>query len=504
MEDLRKKSFSGIIWSYVNKFGTQVITIVPAMILARLIPPSEYGLLAMTAVFTGVAYQLADGGFGNALVQKKDADHLDFCSVFYFNIGICGFVYAIFWFIAPLIAQFFDELRLINIVRISTLSLIFGAVGQIHGIIFKKEIEYRKPAIRNIFVQLFSAIIAVVLAFAGYGVWALVVQGLSQTLLNSIVNWMISTWRPTLCFSFIRLRSLFGFGSKLMVESIISYLFGKGYDIVIGKFYSPASLAYYNRGSSTADLFSGTFFGVFSGVTFPVFVKMQDDNERLLFNIRRFMSVTTLVLFSVMLTVLVLGEPLFRMMYSSKWDASIPLFQLICISTLTLPLISICESILWAKGESGKYLFISILRKVFVVVTILLTWHMGIEYMIAGQILCKVLELVVLTYCTNYIIGYGFFDVINDIWKNIVVAICVVLPVFLFDSFVSSLCIEFLCSELFCSFLRLICGGMIAVTAFLVINKFWGFGSYRELIQFLSDAIGEKKILKWLSPKDMR
>ncbi len=499
-ENLGRKTFWGVLWSYVNRFGTQVIAIVPTMILARLISPSEYGLLAMTAVFTGVASQLADGGFGNALVQKNNADHLDFCSVFYFNLGICALVYIVFWFLAPFFASFFEEGRLVTIIRVTTLNILFGALGQIHSIIFKKEIDYKRPAVRDAFVQIVSAIIAVCMAFADYGVWALVMQGLSQTLLGSFFNWIISSWRPTLCFSFHRLKMLYSFGSKILIMSLINYIFDKGYDIIIGKFYSSSSLAYYNRGKSTASLFSDTFFGVFSGVTFPVFVKMQNDNERLRENIRKFIGVTSLVLFFVVMAIAIMATPLFRVMYSSKWDEAIPLFQLICISTLFLPIISILESILWAKGESGMILFLSVVQKIYVVTAILLTWHYGIACMIIGQIVCKIIDVVCLVLLSREMVNYGFCNLFSDIWKNLILAIVSVLPACFLDMIFLHI-IWNGTNDFVISLMRLLLGFLIASATFITLNKYIGLRSYRDMFLFIKGSIGESKILEWLSPR---
>lgn len=498
-ENLRSKTFWGIIWSYVNRFGTQLIAIVPTMILARLISPSEYGLLAMTAVFTGVASMLADGGFGNALVQKKDADHLDFCSVFYLNLVICSIIYILFWFLAPFFASFFYEVRLIWIIRITSLNIILGAIGQIHGIIFKKNIEYKKPAIRNIFVQLVSAALALCMAFGGYGVWALVVQGLSQTLLGSIANWVISTWRPSLCFSLYRLRLLFNFGSMLLLRSLIDYVFDKLYDVIIGRYYSASSLAYYNRGVSSVSLFSGSFWGIFSGILFPVFVKMQDDNDKLRSSVSKFVKTTTLVYFSVILTILVLADPLFKMMYSSKWDAAIPYFQLLCIPALNLPLLQILESVLWAKGESGKMLTVVILYKILFVVALWMTWEYGIIYMIWGQVVCEIFELLLFSYYTSNVVGYGIIDLIVDIWKNVCISILLTVIVLICDNIFSFLFV-WIGSEFVVSSLRFGLGVIVSIIAFIGINKIIGLDGYKDVVSIFSYNIGCKRFAKFLSP----
>ena len=282
--------------------------------------------------------------------------------------------------------------------------------------------------------------------------------------------------------------------------SLINYIFDKGYDIIIGKFYSSSSLAYYNRGKSTASLFSDTFFGVFSGVTFPVFVKMQNDNERLRENIRKFIRVTSLVLFFVVMAIAIMATPLFRVMYSSKWDEAIPLFQLICISTLFLPIISILESILWAKGESGMILFLSVVQKLYVVTAILLTWHYGIACMIIGQIVCKIIDVVCLVLLSREMVNYGFCNLFSDIWKNLILAIVSVLPACFLDMIFLHI-IWNGTNEFVISLMRLLLGFLIASATFITLNKYIGLRSYRDMFLFIKDSIGESKILEWLSPR---
>ncbi|QIU95140.1 lipopolysaccharide biosynthesis protein [Bacteroides faecium] len=499
-ENLRKKTFYGVLWSYVNKFTTQLLSIVPAMILTRLLSPSEYGLIAMAAIFTNVAYQLADGGFGNALVQKKDADSLDYCSVFYFNLFICGVIYVLLYFLAPLCAEFFNEVRLISIIRISSLGVIFLAFGQVQGIIFKKNIEYKKMTIRNFVTQLVAFVVAVLLAVYGYGVWALVFQGLIQTFMGSCLNWLISDWKPTFSFSLARLKVLFRFGSKTLLSSMLDYGFNKIYDIVIGRKYSAANLALYNRAYSTSGIFKDTFFNVFSGVTFPVFVRMQDDNERLILNIRRFLIIVSMIIFTVMLALFVLAEPLFRFLYSTKWDSAIPFFRIACLASLLLPIVSILESVLLAKGQSGKFLFISIVRKVFVIAVLGITWQFGIEWMMYGQIIVSVCELFLYSHFINKLVKYSFLSLIKDLIPYILVAIFIVLGASLEDFVLKNILSLTTLAIWLKSILRLLLGGIIVLVLFVWVNKRLKLKGYSELLQFIADSIGNNKIITFLQP----
>lgn len=471
------------------------------MILARLLGPEQYGLIAMAGVFMNIAYMLADGGFGNALVQKDKADNIDYSTVFYFNIGVCGFIYLLIFACAPLIADFFREQSLVAIVRVSSLGIILVALGQIQSLIFKKEIDFKTQVKRDLICQLISVIVAVIMAYRGYGVWALVAQGISYTLLSTIMNWFISSWRPILVFSFNRLSRLFNYGSKTLAASLIDYSFRKAYEVIVGRVYSPVSLGLYNRAYSTAEIFRGTFFGVFSNVTFPLFVKMQDDNVRLIVNIRKFLQIVSLIIFTVMGCVIALSTPIFQFMYSAKWDAAIDLFCIACISAMITPVISILESIILAKGYSGKFLFISIVRKVFVVASIAITWSLGVMWLMIGQMVVTICECLLYTYYTNRIISYSFKDLYQDIWNSVLVALFVSGLVYGCDSLIRHVLDISILSPMIYYMLRIIIGVCVAVLSFIVICKTTGIRSYNEFLQFIEDSIGTNKIIAFLKAK---
>ena len=498
-ENLKNKAFWGIIWSYVNTFGMQLLSFIPAMVLTRLMSQADYGLVAMAGVFTGVAYMLADGGFGNALVQKKDADDLDYCSVFYFNIGICSFIYLLFFFLAPFCADFFHQPQLTVIVRVSTLGLIILAFGQVQGIIFKKNLEYKKPTYRSLIAQIISIVVGIGLALLGYGVWSLVFQGLVYTTASTILNWIISDWKPSFRFSSQRLRGLFNYGSKLLLTSFIDYGFRNAYNIMIGRFYTPAKLADYNRGGQTVGLFSQTFFGVFSKVTFPLFVQMQDDDERLRYNIRRFLIVSSMVIFYVMVLSFVLAKPIYHTLYSSKWDSALPFFQVLCIVNLFYPMVAILESVLLAKGESGKFLMLSIFRKVFVVLALLITYRLGVLYMAIGQIFLNLIDVALLTFFTGTMIKYRLSDLVKDLLPYLLVSM--IMGVFMYYANLLFTWVISFCNlnEFMTSFSLLVVNGILAVFVFIFTYKLLRMKGYQELISFLRESIGDFKILKYIS-----
>ena len=315
-ERIQNKTFVSVLWNYVNKFGTQLLAIVPTMILARLVMPRDYGLIAMAGIFSGLVSIFVDSGFGMAVIQKRDLSHIDICSVFYFNIVISTIVYVILFLVAPTVANFFGMSDICAILRVSSISLIIGAFGSIHGHLFSRNLDFKHPTIRNLCAQMAGATVAIVLAFQGRGYWALVYQGLTGTLFSTLANWFYSTWRPTFNFSWDSLKSMFGFGGKMLGKSISDFGFGKVYDMVIGKCYSAADLSYFDRAYKTVGLFLDTFLGVMNNVAFPVFSKMQNDKERMRTNVLRFLFIETMIIFFIMLLAVSLSTPLFHFLYS--------------------------------------------------------------------------------------------------------------------------------------------------------------------------------------------
>lgn len=491
ISNLKEKAFKGVFWSYINKFGTQIIAIIPGMILARLISPEEYGVVAMAAVFSGLAYVLVDGGFGTALFQKKDADHLDCCTVFYFNIGICSLVYTLFFLIAPYCAAFFNMPEVTGIMRVSLLGLITNAFGSIHGLLFRKRLEFRKPAIRNIVVQIISATVAIVMALTGCGYWALVIQGLLQTTCGSIANWLMCDWRPTLTFSLGRLKDMFGFGSKMFITILIDYGFNKGYDTTIGKFYSATSLSYYNRAMSTAGIFVDTILGVLHNISLPIFIQIQDDKHRTIINMERVLKILCLLIFSLLFVLIALAQPLFNFMYSSKWDDVIPLFQIVCIVSLLRPLQVVLEDVLLAYGNSTIFIFNSLLGKIMTIIIILITWRWGIIFMLLGQSLGTFLQISYLSHFTNKYYAYSLLKFCKMCFPYFLLALALGGIVSFVDH---TLLNSIKSSEFLSSLYRLLLGGATAFMSFIIINKSIKLDGFSDLLNLIEDGIKNETV----------
>lgn len=496
---LKRKTFNGVIWNYINQFGGQILSIIPAMILARLLTPTEYGVIAMAGVFSGLISIFANAGFGMAVIQRKDLTHTDICSVFYTNIILSTLVYIVIYTIAPFCADFFNMPEVKNIMRVSSLGIIITSIGAIHGHLFKRELDFRKPTIRNLVVQVVAAVVAVVFALLGFGYWALVVQGLVQAVLGTIANWLLSAWRPTFTYSIQSVKSLFNYGGVMMFKSIFEYCFSKSYDMTIGKVYSAAQLSYFNRAYSTAGIFINSFLGVLNTVAFSAFSRMQADRERLCLNVRRFMAIEAMIIFFIMAVIAALAEPFFHFMYSSKWDDVIPLFRLVCLWGMLQPLGYVYGNGLMASGYVKECLIIGIVSRGIMFAMIFATWKLGVAGMIVGQVLAYAIEVVICAYVFRRHFNYGFFDMVQEIMPYLILSLVVFICIYALDYLVMKPILHFVSSEMLNAIIRLVVGGCLSIVSYLYINKGLKLRAYCDFRDIVFDALSTRPKLRMIA-----
>lgn len=495
-QNLKEKAFLGVLWNYANQFGTLLIGVIPSMILARLLSPAEFGLIAMTSIFNGLAFKLSTGGFSDALMQKKNASHMDCCSVYYTNLFLNIFFYAVFFFAAPYCAAFFDEPRITLIMRVSLLSLPLVALGGVHSVVLRKELNFKAPAIRNIIVQFVAAIIAVILAFCGCGVWALVVQGVLQTLGNSLVNWILCSWRPTIEFSMESIRSMLNFGMKTYISGLMNYGFEKAIDSSIAKFYTPVELAYYNRAFSTANICNNSILGAIDNVAFPAFVKLQGDTARLRGGISRMISVVCFVSLFMMAMSFVLAEPLFNFMYSSKWNAVIPLFQITCVWGLFKPIRADLENLLRAAGCAGIILHNRLVKYVLILMLIFWAYRNSVFVLVWGQVAIEFAQILIFSYFTSKFFKYGVLSIFKDVYKSVIPACFAALLAYVTDCEIVAYLENVVCYEFLFSFIRLFFSGVFGIVGYIAFNRFFKLATYENLVNLASEAIFKNSILK--------
>jgi O-antigen/teichoic acid export membrane protein len=403
------------------------IGFVIGIVLARLLSPSEYGLLGMVAVFTAIAQTVADSGFGSALIRKPDLKDEDLYTTFWFNLGVSGLMYAVLFFCAPAIAAFYKEPILTNIVRVTSLTLLLNAFLIIPNIHFTRNINFKITTKISYIVSLSSGAIGIGMAFGGCGVWSLVFQGLIAAALKTFLYWFYCRWKPVFMFSKQSFKELFGFGSKLLASSLLDTVYNNIYQIVIGKCYSAADLGQYTRASSYNGIFANNLTSVVQRVSYPTLSSMQDDKVKLKEGYRRIIKTTMLVSFAGSLTLAAMAKPLIILMIGVKWLPCVEYMQIICFAAMLYPLHAINLNILQVLGRSDLFLKLEILKKIIGVVPIVVGIFYGIRIMLWGSVIISFISYLLNSYYSANLIHYSTWSQICDIIPSFIVSAIVTL-----------------------------------------------------------------------------
>lgn len=424
-ESLKNKTVKGVSWSLVDNIASSGITFLVGLVLARLLTPEEYGIMAMIAIFIAVSNSIIDSGFSNALIRKTDIRRIDYNTVFYFNLIVGVVLYGILFFCAPIISDFFKEPILISVTKVIGLVLIINSLSIIQRTILVKEVDFKTQTKVSLIASLSSGGIGIIMALCGYGVWSLVGQQLSRQLLNTLFLWVYNRWRPVLEFSADSFKELFGFGSKLLLSGLLDTVYKNIYYIVIGRFYSPAQLGQYTRAEQFNMIFSSNLTSVVQRVSYPVLSSIQDEPERLRMAYRRVIKGTMLITFACMLGLAAVAKPLIIILIGDKWLPAVYFLQIICFSGMLYPLHAINLNILQVKGRSDLFLKLEIIKKTIAVLPIVVGVFYGIEYMLWGSVCTSFIAYILNSYYSASLIGYRTFSQIKDVLPSFVISFLV-------------------------------------------------------------------------------
>ena len=408
MTSLKEKTVKGVFWSSIDRFSSQGIQFIFSILIARMLLPSDYGVIAMLGIFLAVSQSFIDSGFGTALVQKIDRTETDFSTVFYFNILVACFFYGLLWIISPYIASFYDIPLLESVTKAVALTLIFNALGGIQNAKLTIAIDFKTRAKISLICTISTGVTGLIMAYKGYGVWALVTQNIANSILNATLLWLFVRWIPQRTFSMQSFRQLFGFGSKLLASGLLDTIYSNIYPLVIGKFFSASTLGVYSRASSLAQYPSSNLTGVLQSVTFPVLSSIQNDEERLGNAYRRLLRMSVFIIFPLMIGLSAVADPFIRLVLTDKWEGAIYLLQIVCFSMMWYPVHAINLNLLQVKGRSDYFLKLEIIKKIIGVSMLCITVPIGIVAMCYGSICTSIICLGVNTHYTWKLIGYGF------------------------------------------------------------------------------------------------
>jgi len=420
---LRQKTIHALFWSFLERMGQQGIQFFISIILARLLLPEEFGLIAMLTIFMAIAQSFINSGFGQALIQKQDVTHIDECSIFYFNIFVGILAAACLCLAAPRIAAFYNQPLLTPLTYALSLNLIINAFGLVQTTLLTKHIDFKTQLKVSMIATMLSGTIGVTMAYKGFGVWSLVVQSLTSTLFRTILLWFFNTWRPSLIFSLTSLRTMFAFGSRLLASGLLDTLFTNIYLVVIGKLFSPVSLGFYTRAKGLQQLPVSNLSSIISRVTFPVFSSMQDDKPRLKRGVRKALTMLVMINFPLMVGLAVVAKPLVIVLLTEKWLPCVPYLQLLCAVGMLYPLHVINLNVLNAQGRSDLFFRLEIFKKVFITVSILATYRWGIEAMLLGQIVTSCIAYYLNSYYSGKILKYPIFEQIKDLFPYLAASV---------------------------------------------------------------------------------
>jgi len=406
---LKQKTFKGVIWSAIERFSTQGAQFLFGILLARLLTPNDYGMIAMLTIFMAISQTFIDSGFGNALIRKTDRNESDKATVFFFNMFMAVACCGIMFLAAPLVAKFYNMPELSNILRVLAINLIIQASGYIQRLNLTIDLNFKVLAKISFFGAVFGGIAGLLCAYNGMGVWSLVVQQMGTTASRVILFWILVRWRPKCFFSKKSFKSMFGFGSKLLISGLINTLYSNIYSLIIGKFFAAATLGNYSRASHFANFPSSNITGIFQRVTYPVLSKIQDDPVKLRKGYLKFLNMATLIIFPMMIGLSALAKPFILLILSEKWVNAILILQIICIAQMWYPVHAINLNILQVLGRSDLFLKLEIIKKVIGITILCVTLPYGIIAMCFGQWVSTSFGLVVNTYYSGKLLDAGLW-----------------------------------------------------------------------------------------------
>lgn len=429
-QSLKDKTVKGVAWSGIDNVVQFGVTFVVSIVLARLLSPDDYGLIGIISIFTAVCNTLINAGFTTALIRKKDATDDDYNTVFIVNIGMSILLYVVIFFSSSAIAVFFHREELTDLTRVSSLGMIIGALALVQQTRLTKQIDFKTQTKITMIASVTSGVIGIVLAFLGFGVWALVLQQLSAQGFRTMLLWFYNKWIPQLHFSSESFHDLFGFGWKMMVSGIIDTVWKELYQLVVGKIYSPATLGQYTRSKQFSKLLSSNLTSVIQRVTYPVLSQIQDDKERMVSAYRRIIKVTMFITAISMFFLGAISEPLLYCLIGPKWYEAATYLPLICITGSFYPLQAINLNMLQVQGRSDLFLGLEIIKKIIGIAPLMVCVYYGVMPMLYCSILASVINYFLNSHYSGKLIGYSSWMQIKDIAPSYGIAILVVICVY--------------------------------------------------------------------------
>lgn len=421
--NLKSKVFSSLIWKFLERGGTLGIQFILQLILARLLTPKDYGTIALITVFISISMVFVQSGFNTALIQKKDIDEEDISSVFYISLFIAIIMYIILWSFAPIIANFYRVLELTSIVRVMGLVLFLNTFNSIQNAIVSRNMEFKRLFYSSLGAIIVSGILGIILAYRGFGVWSLVYQQLMNQFSICIILWYTVKWRPKLLFSIKKVKKLFFFGGKLLCSALIDTIYRELVNLIVGKVYSPATLGYYNRGDQFPKVIISNFNGSIQSVIFPALASVQHDKVRVKEIMRRTIMMSSYIVFPAMVGLIIISEPMIKLVLTEIWFPSIPYLRVFCLSYALWPVHTANLQAINAIGRSDIFLKLEMIKKIIGISIIVVAVRYGPYALAIGTVVTGILSSFVNAFPNKKLLNYSYLEQAKDITPSLFISI---------------------------------------------------------------------------------
>ncbi|KUO58035.1 MAG: lipopolysaccharide biosynthesis protein [Gracilibacter sp. BRH_c7a] len=431
-DSLKNKTISALFYSFSGFIAQSGVQFVFAIILARLLLPQDYGILGMTIIFLAISQIFIDGGMTTALIREKEVSEEDYSTVFYYNFAIAVIIYCILFISAPAISNFFREPILLVIIRVLSLNIIIGSIGLIQRTILVRKLNFKTQTKIDVIALVLAGILAIILAYNGFGVWSLVINGLAKQLISSSLLVAYNKWTPLLVFDFNSFKKLFGFGWKMMVTGILSTIYNNVYNIIIGRFYLATMLGYYTKSLELRDAAANSITSSVAKVSYPALSKLQDDHQRFKAGFKRIIKNSSFLTFPMMIGLAAVANQLIQLLFGTNWLPMVPYFQILCLSGMTLPHRALNLNILQVKGRSDLFLKLDILKMVIglIFISVVIILNLGIYGLLWTTFLNAQIALIVNSHYSKELISYSTKEQIIDMIPTVIISIIMGILVF--------------------------------------------------------------------------
>lgn len=434
---LKQKTVAGLFWTFSQQFSRQIISFGVSVILARLLSPSEFGLIGMLSIFIAVGSTLMDSGMTSSIIRDSNSDQRDYSTVFIINIISSLFIYAIVCLIAPYIADFYGYPILTDIIRVYSFCFVLSAFMGVQAAKLTKEMNFKVQMVIQLPSIILSGILGIFLAYNGYGVWSLVYMNVFQTFLLSVQHWYYSGWRPDLKFDYERFKYHFNFGYKITLSNLLGTLYQNIFTILIAKYFSAAQVGFYNRALAIRQLPISNLSTALGKVTYPMLSSINNDDVKLKNVYKRLIQQVVFWIVPILILLIVIAEPFFRFLLTEKWLPAVPYFQILCVTGMLLPIQAYNYNIIKVKGRTDITLKLQVVKKVFGIVGIMLVIPFGIMGMLYFQLLSAIVDYNLDAHYGGKMINYSITEQIKDILPSISLAVIVGILTWMLDSFIN-------------------------------------------------------------------